>query len=96
VGELKETMMKLLVFMALASLMFPLTGAAQGCALCYTQAHDSGPRMIQALNDGILVLMVPPIGICLMIMVMAYKKRNKFCRPKKRVEPSDAHADIGW
>jgi hypothetical protein len=50
----------------------------QGCALCYTQAGGSGPRMIAALRSGILILMVPPLFICLGITWMAYKKRNQF------------------
>jgi len=51
---------------------------AQGCALCYTQAAGSGSRVIQALKSGILILVVPPMLICLGITWMAYKKRNEF------------------
>lgn len=51
---------------------------AQGCALCYTQAAGSGSRVIQALKSGILILVVPPMLICLGITWMAYKKRNAF------------------
>jgi hypothetical protein len=34
--------------------------------------------MIQALKSGILVLMIPPMGICIGLAIMAYKKRNQF------------------
>lgn len=51
---------------------------AQNCALCYTQAAGSGSRMIHALKSGILILMIPPMCICIGITVMAYKKRNQF------------------
>ena len=59
-------------------LLVPSVTFAQGCALCYTQAAGSGSRMIAALRSGILILMVPPMLICLGITWMAYKKRNQF------------------
>ena len=34
--------------------------------------------MIHALKSGILILMIPPMGICIGLAVMAYKKRNQF------------------
>jgi hypothetical protein len=61
-----------------ASLLAPTLAWAQGCALCYTQAAGSGSRVIQALKSGILLLVVPPMLICLVITWMAYKKRNEF------------------
>ena len=61
-----------------ASLVIPTLTWAQGCALCYTQAAGSGSRVIQALKSGILLLVVPPMMICLVITRMAYKKRNEF------------------
>lgn len=61
-----------------AALIWPSLTWAQGCALCYTQAAGSGSRVIQALKSGILILVVPPMLICLGITWMAYKKRNEF------------------
>lgn len=61
-----------------AALLSPILSFAQNCALCYTQAAGSGSRMIQALKSGILILMIPPMGICIGLTVMAYKKRNQF------------------
>jgi hypothetical protein len=58
--------------------LLPSLAWAQGCALCYTQAAGSGSRVIQALKSGILILVVPPMVICLGIAWMAYKKRNEF------------------
>ena len=58
--------------------LLPRLAWAQGCALCYTQAAGSGSRVIQALKSGILILVVPPMLICLGITWMAYKKRNEF------------------
>jgi len=58
--------------------LLPGLAWAQGCALCYTQAAGSGSRVIQALKSGILILVIPPMLICLGITLMAYKKRNQF------------------
>jgi hypothetical protein len=62
----------------LAALMMPALTFAQSCALCYSQAAGSGTRLIQALRSGILVLVFPPMLICIGIAVMAYRKRNQF------------------
>jgi len=47
--------------------------------------------MIQALRSGILVLIFPPMGICIGLTVLSYKKRNRFhdARP-------DDRSDLGW
>jgi len=60
------------------SLLSPLSTMAQSCALCYTQAANSGSRMIKALRSGIITLAIPPTLICAGITWMAYKKRNQF------------------
>ena len=72
-------------------LAFSLPAYAQGCALCYTQAASAGRRMIQALRSGILVLIFPPMGICVGLTVLSYKKRNHFhdSAPK-------GPSDLGW
>lgn len=70
------------------SLLAPSIALAQGCALCYTQAAGSGARMIQALRGGILILVVPPMLICLAITWIAYKKRNQF-NDESSVEASE-------
>ena len=62
----------------LVALLMPALTTAQSCALCYTQAAGSGARMIAALRSGILILVIPPMLICVGITWMAYKKRNQF------------------
>jgi hypothetical protein len=59
-------------------LLAPTMAFAQNCALCYTQAAGSGSRMIHALKSGILILMIPPMCICIGLTIMAYRKRNQF------------------
>jgi hypothetical protein len=74
-----------------AALLLPTLAWAQGCALCYTQAAGSGSRVIQALKSGILLLVVPPMLICLVITWMAYKKRNQF---NEDLPASDSGTDV--
>jgi ABC-type sulfate transport system permease subunit len=78
----------LLLLTLLATLYLPAFG--QGCSLCYTQAASGGSRMIQALRSGILVLIFPPMAICIGIAAMSYKKRNRF-----RQNDCDGD-DLGW
>jgi ABC-type Fe3+ transport system permease subunit len=61
-----------------AAFMTPALVFAQSCALCYSQAAGSGTRLIQALRSGILILVFPPMLICVGLAVMAYRKRNQF------------------
>jgi hypothetical protein len=57
-----------------------LPAFSQSCALCYTQAASSGSRMIQALKDGILVLVIPPtLGSVGMIFIV-HRRRNQVRR----------------
>lgn len=61
-----------------AVLVVPSLAAAQGCALCVTQAAQGGHRFIDALRSGILVLMFPPMAISLAIIYISWRKRNQF------------------
>lgn len=65
-----------LAFVGLLVLLAPLHAFGQGCALCYTQAANSGSRMIQALKSGILILIAPPTLMSLGLVVVCYRKRN--------------------
>ena len=61
---------------AIVTTVIPSVVAAQGCALCYQSAAASGSRSIRALRNGILILMVPPVFICVGISYMVYRRRN--------------------
>jgi hypothetical protein len=58
--------------------MLPSFAAAQGCALCATQAAQGGHRFIDALRSGILVLVFPPMAISIAIIYVSWRKRNQF------------------
>ena len=72
--------------MMLVVLALPRLAFSQGCALCYTQAANSGARMIQALRNGIVILIVPPLSMCLAAMVLVYRRRNQFRRAETHTE----------
>ncbi len=77
------------VMLLLLAVALPAWG--QSCSMCYTQAASAGARMVQALRSGILILIFPPMGICVGLMVMSYKKRNRFHNGGE-----DGKSDLGW
>ena len=74
-----------------AALAFPLAASAQSCALCYTQAASSGQKMIQALRDGILILVVPPTLASVGMLFVVHRKRNQ----TRRVDSADT-SRLDW
>lgn len=73
-----------LVLICVGALALP--AFSQGCALCYTQAASSGAKMIQALKEGIILLVIPPtLGSVGMIFIL-HQKRNQVRRSDNGVE----------
>lgn len=58
------------------ALAFAPQVAAQGCALCYNAAAATGKQGTHALNQAILVLLIPPLAIFLGIFAFFYSRRN--------------------
>lgn len=91
----KTLLLTIVVFV----LLLPAAAFGQGCALCYTQAMGSGAKMIAALKSGILVMVFPPMGICVMLTIMGYRKRNTFhaLEPEEQAKQDERpNADLGW
>ena len=74
----------LMLGLALA-FMFAPQAAAQGCALCYNTAAATGKQGTHALNQAILVLLIPPLAIFLGIFAFFYSRRNA-----QRVEDTES------
>lgn len=79
-------------FLPIAIVALSLTASAQSCALCYTQAAGAGPRVIQALKSGILVLIFPPMLICTGLIIAGYCKRNTYGSAANNREGNN----LGW
>lgn len=50
--------------------------AAQGCAMCYQSAAGSGAQGREVLRHGVLILLVPSLGLFFGIFVLIYRRRN--------------------
>jgi hypothetical protein len=50
--------------------------AAQGCAMCYQTAAASGAPAREALRHGILILLLPAVGLFLGICGLIYHRSN--------------------
>lgn len=54
---------------------------AQGCALCYNTASAMKAAGIAALRQGILILLIPPLAICLGVFYVGYRSRDHYNDP---------------
>lgn len=45
--------------------------------MCYQSAAASGPKAVQALRNGIVILIIPPFLICTGITLIAYRRREQ-------------------
>ena len=63
---------------AFAFFLLPAVLHAQGCAMCYTSASAAKAGAQEALANGVLILLVPPMVFFALIAVVVYRHRNKF------------------
>ena len=56
------------------SVAIPPPAFAQGCAMCSTTASAAGPGAAQALNLGILILLLPTLVLFVGVLVMAARR----------------------
>jgi hypothetical protein len=46
--------------------------------MCYNSAAAAKASAIQALKQGILILLIPPLAMFIGIFVLAFRRRNRF------------------
>ncbi len=63
---------------AFALCLLPTVLNAQGCAMCYTSASAARAGAKEALANGVLILLVPPMVFFALITVVVYMHRNRF------------------
>src|SRR5690242_2640267 len=72
------TKMKLRTAMLVAFLGLWATPVfSQGCAMCYTGAAGSSKEGQKAISKGVMVLLIPPVGIMTMGVWMAFRYGKK-------------------
>jgi len=62
---------------AFAGLLWVAPAFAQGCAMCYSNASGTSKDGQRAINHGILVLLVPPVGFMTVGVSLAYRYGKK-------------------
>jgi hypothetical protein len=67
---------------------------AQGCVMCQTSASAAGQKGQRALNNAILVLMLPVLGLFLGILGFAWR-RNRAPSPRATLTPHSSFEPAG-
>ena len=62
---------------ALALALLPSAAHAQGCALCADSARQASPQTQKALSRAVVVLLLPPVGMMLGFVGLAFHYRNR-------------------
>ncbi len=72
-------MKRLLQIVALAAVLtFAAAPAfAQGCIMCSTGAHAAGEKAERSLLHGVVVLLVPPVGMMVGLVGLAFYYRRE-------------------
>ena len=76
-----------LALISLGLLLWAGPAFAQGCAMCYGNAAGSSKDGQRAINRGILVLLVPPLGFMTAGVGLAYRYGKK--RDEEKVANPD-------
>jgi hypothetical protein len=63
---------------AFALCFLPAPLHAQGCAMCYTSASAARSTAKEALANGTLILLIPPMVFFALITVVVYRYRNRY------------------
>jgi len=71
-----QTLKRLAVLACLLAITSPVF--AQGCSMCYSSAAQQDTRAQQALNLGIIVLIIPPVLLFAGVMITAFRRREEF------------------
>ena len=66
--------MKIPFFSSLLFLFLSSPAAAQGCAMCLSALEGQVESVVQAINLGILVLLIPPLTIMSTILFVTFRQ----------------------
>ena len=65
---------KISLFSSLLFLLWSSPAAAQGCAMCRSALEGQVESVVQAINLGILVLLIPPLTIMSTILFITFRQ----------------------
>lgn len=68
-GKMKTPFVSSMLFLFLSS---PV--AAQGCAMCRSALEGQAQSVVQAINLGIVVLLIPPLTIMSAILFITFRQ----------------------
>ncbi|MGH9580890.1 MAG: hypothetical protein ACRD2R_07850 [Terriglobales bacterium] len=62
--------------LALAFALVAPVAHGQGCSMCATSAEATDQQGRRALSRGVMVLLIPPVGIMALLVGAAFRYRN--------------------
>jgi len=65
-------MRRRLAMLALAIALWAAPAFAQGCAMCWTSATGASKSSQRALSRGVVVLLIPPVGLMIGIVGFSF------------------------
>jgi heme/copper-type cytochrome/quinol oxidase subunit 2 len=65
------------IVVVLAAALLAPAAAAQGCAMCAQNAAAAGPEGARAINTGILILLLPTLGIFGGLFVLIVRRHRE-------------------
>ena len=66
-----------LAFLATCLLLWAAPAFSQGCAMCYGSAVAASKDGQRAINKGVMVLLLPPLGFLTLGLGLAYRYGKK-------------------
>jgi hypothetical protein len=66
-----------LAILTLILLGWTAPALAQGCAMCYSSAQATSKDGQRAIHNGVIVLLIPPVGIMTLGIWMAQRYAHK-------------------
>jgi hypothetical protein len=66
-----------LAILTVLLLAWTASARAQGCAMCYSSAQATPKEGQRAINRGVIVILIPPVGVMTLGIWMAQRYARK-------------------